>query len=136
MSEYHAAVALANLDAWPETRTHHMRISEHYRNSIEQLGELFLQPGYGAGWVSSTTNVILPFASAARICEELLRSGIETRTWWGQGCHLQPAFADCPRSPLPVTEHLGSRVLGLPHFPGMEESEIDEVVEALSASLR
>jgi dTDP-4-amino-4,6-dideoxygalactose transaminase len=44
---------------------------------------------------------------------------------------VQPAFADCPRGPLPVTEELGASVLGVPHFPDMRERDVDRVAEAL-----
>ena len=61
---------------------------------------------------------------------------IETRTWWGQGCHTQPAFADCPRGALPVTEELGARVLGLPHFPDMRKQDVDLVTGTVAEALR
>ena len=60
------------------------------------------------------------------------QSGIETRTWWGEGCHVQPAFMDCPRGGLAVTEELGGRVLGLPHFPDMQKQDVDRVADALA----
>ena len=136
MSEYHAAVALANLARWPETRAGHVRICEWYRAGIQRLPGVSLQPGYGAGWVSATTSVLLPLDSAAWVSRELVRAGIETRAWWGKGCHVQPAFAHCPRGELCVTEDLGTRVLGLPHFPGLQTRDVDTVVDAMSQALR
>jgi dTDP-4-amino-4,6-dideoxygalactose transaminase len=65
----------------------------------------------------------------------LTEQGIETRQWWERGCHAQPAFAACPRDPLPVTESLGRRVLGLPHFPGMSREQVGIVVTALATAL-
>ena len=135
MSEYHAAVALASMEGWSATRTQHARIADWYRESIGGREGISLQPGYGNGWVGGTTNVVLPAHSAAEIARHLLQLGIETRTWWGQGCHVQPAFAYHPRGPLPVTEGLGSRVLGLPHFADMQKRDVDAVVDALSACL-
>ena len=135
MSEYHAAVALASLEGWPATRTQHARIAEWYRAAIARLEGVSLQPGYGNGWVGSTTNVILPPHSADQVARHLLQVGIETRTWWGQGCHVQPAFTHHPHGPLPVTEDLGSRVLGLPHFPEMQKRDVDTVVDALAEAV-
>ena len=135
MSEYHAAVALASLEGWPATRTQHARITEWYRAAIARLEGVSLQPGYGNGWVGSTTNVILPPHSADQVARHLLQVGIETRTWWGQGCHVQPAFTHHPHGPLPVTEDLGSRVLGLPHFPEMQKRDVDTVVDALAEAV-
>ena len=140
MSEYHAAVALAALDAWPATRALHARIGGWYQQAIAcceivrcenaPCEAVRLQPGYGNGWATGTTNVILPRPAEA-VARHLRRAGIETRAWWGQGCHVQPVFADCPRDPLPVTEDLGAHSLGLPHFPDMRVRDVDRVAEAL-----
>jgi dTDP-4-amino-4,6-dideoxygalactose transaminase len=132
MSEYHAAVGLASLALWREIRQQHARITEWYRQIIPQLERVSLQPGYGNGWASATTSIQLPPRSAARIVAHLRGAGIETKAWWGEGCHRMPAFLDCPRSALPVTEELGTRVLGLPHFPDIQKRDVDRVAGALA----
>jgi dTDP-4-amino-4,6-dideoxygalactose transaminase len=136
MSEYHAAVALASLTNWPATRMRHIRICQWYCKSIGRLEGVTLQPGYGDGWATATTSVKLPARSTERVARHLLQRGIDTRAWWGQGCHVQPAFADCPRGPLPVTEELGAHVLGLPHFPDMQQPDVDLVISVLAETLR
>jgi dTDP-4-amino-4,6-dideoxygalactose transaminase len=132
MSEYHAAVGLASLALWHENRQQHARITEWYRQIIPRLERVSLQPGYGNGWVSATTSILGPPRSAAKIAAHLRRSGIETRAWWGEGCHRQPAFMDCPHSVLTVTEELGPRVLGLPHFPEMQKRDVEQVADTLA----
>lgn len=136
MSEYHAAVALANFQCWPAIRQQHLRIMQWYRQRIDSRTGISLQPGYGDGWATSTTSVLLPPQSMERVVQHLSRRGIETRAWWGKGCHLQPAFADCPRGALPVTEELGARVVGLPHFPDIRQADVDRVASALAEALR
>ncbi len=135
MSEYHAAVGLASLAMWRETRQQHVRITEWYRQALPRLDRVSLQPGYGHGWVTATTSVVLPPRSRGRVAAHLAESGIETKQWWGEGCHGHPAFMDCPRSSLTVTEELGARVLGLPHFPDMRKQNVDQVASALSEAL-
>jgi dTDP-4-amino-4,6-dideoxygalactose transaminase len=135
MSEYHAAVGLASLSVWSETRQRHARIAAWYRHAMHRLAKVSLQPAYGHGWVSGTTSVLLPPRSKARIAGQLRESGIETRDWWGEGCHVQPAFMDYPRGVLQVTEELGGRVLGLPHFPDMQQRDVQRVADALSEAL-
>jgi perosamine synthetase len=49
--------------------------------------------------------------------------------------HLEPAFADTPHAPLPVTERLTARSLILPLFHSMTELEQQRVVDALRAAL-
>ena len=136
MSEYHAAVALANLKSWPATRLQHVKIMEWYRQCISRMAGVSVQPGYGDGWAASTTSVLLPPRPMAPVVLHLSLRSIETRMWWGQGCHTQPAFADCPRGALPVTEELGARVLGLPHFPDMRKQDVDMVTGAVAEALR
>jgi len=135
MSEYHAAVGLASLALWREIRQQHARITGWYRQIIPQLDRVSLQPCYGNGWVSATTSIQLPPRSAGRIVAHLRGAGIETKAWWGEGCHRMPAFLDCPRSALPVTEELGTRVLGLPHFPDIQKPDVDRVADALADAL-
>jgi dTDP-4-amino-4,6-dideoxygalactose transaminase len=135
MSEYHAAVALAGLVEWPPTRARHQRIADWYRGALASLAEVSLQPGYASGWISGTTSVLLPSGSCAYISERLRQASIETRPWWGAGCHVQPAFQHCPRQALPVTEDLGRRVLGLPHSPDLRRWEVERVVQTLSEAL-
>jgi dTDP-4-amino-4,6-dideoxygalactose transaminase len=135
MSEYHAAVGLASLALWHQTRQQHARITEWYLRIIPQLDRVSLQPGYGHGWVSATTSVLLPPRSAGPIAAHMRRSGIETKAWWGEGCHRMPAFIDCPRGVLPGTEDLGARVLGLPHFPDMRRRDAHQVADALADAL-
>ena len=136
MSEYHAAVALAGLARWPATRLKHLKIIEWYRQAIARLDEVTLHPGYGEGWATGTTSVILPAGTAVQVAELLLQKGIETRSWWGQGCHVQPAFLTCRRSELPVTRDLGGRVLGLPHYPDMQKEDVARVIGALVWAFR
>jgi dTDP-4-amino-4,6-dideoxygalactose transaminase len=135
MSEYHAAIGLASLAQWREIRQQHARITAWYRETVPHLDRVSLQPGYGNGWVSATTSVILPPKSSPRIAAHLRSAGIETKTWWGEGCHRQPAFIDFPRNGLSVTEELGARVLGLPHFPDMQKADVERVAATLADAL-
>lgn len=134
MSEYHAAVALADLYRWHGTRRKQGLIHSWYRNALEDLDDVSLQPGYGDGWVSATTNIVLAQDVVPQVAHELLQRGVETRSWWGRGCHVQPAFADCPRANLSITEDFASRVLGLPHFTDMQEEDVYRVRGALAAA--
>jgi len=135
LSEYHAAIALANLDNWPATRLRHLQIAGWYRQAFANLPQVCLQPGYGEGWVGGTTNILLESDSAESISRYMRREGIETRLWWGAGCHAQPAFARCQRGDLAKTDYLGARVLGLPHFTEMEKDDVTSVVRMLSKAL-
>jgi dTDP-4-amino-4,6-dideoxygalactose transaminase len=135
LSEYHAAVALANLENWPATRLRHLQIGAWYRQALRGLPHISLQPGYGDGWACGNTNILIESDSADSVARFMLREGIETRKWWGDGCHVQPAFHVCWHGPLPVTDHLGMHTLGLPHFVDMQKTDVSAVVKALAKAL-
>ncbi len=134
MSEYHAAVGLAALDAWPETRAAFRRVAGAYRRHLAGAPVAFL-PGYGENWVSSTCVVRISGATAETLAARLAAAGIETRAWWGQGCHRQPRFAGAARTDLPVTERLATSTLGLPCFRDMAEETIASVCAAVRKAL-
>ena len=63
------------------------------------------------------------------------KAGIDTRRWWGDGCHTQTAFADCSRFALPVTADLASRTVGLPFSQDLTSSHIDRIYDALVSTI-
>jgi dTDP-4-amino-4,6-dideoxygalactose transaminase len=136
MSEYHAAVALASFQNWPAARLRHLQIAAWYKRALSALPGVTMQPGYGNGWACGTTNILLQSDSAESIARYLLLEGIETRMWWGKGCHVQPAFSNFDRDELPETDYLGKHVLGLPHFVDMERTDVFRVADILAQALK
>jgi dTDP-4-amino-4,6-dideoxygalactose transaminase len=137
MSEYAAASGLAMLGEWPERRNAWAALTQIFAQELEAAPELRRAPGFGDGWISSYGLVELPaWASARGVADVLRRSGVETRQWWGEGCHRQSAYRDCERAVLSETERLGERVLGLPFWIGLTREDIAEVFRALRAALR
>ena len=69
--------------------------------------------------------------------ERLAEAGIGTACHYPVPTHLQNSFADLdvPAGSLPVTEQVASEVLGLPLFPGMGDSFVEVVCEALSGAV-
>ena len=85
------------------------------------------------GWAS---NYVLyraaTAAEAAAAQESLARAHIDFRLWYGIGCHAHPAYAEFPRDPLPVTEDLAPRIIGLPMAVDLPEAAIEATVAALA----
>lgn len=134
MSEYAAAVALAQLDRRDHLLAERRRIRDAYRSRLARLAEVRPQAGIEAV-PPSVLCVQLP-APAGRIAERLAGYGVETRAWYCPPLHRHPAFADCERSePLAVTESLGERLLGLPFHHHLSDAAIGMVVDALEACL-
>jgi dTDP-4-amino-4,6-dideoxygalactose transaminase len=131
LSEYAAAVGLAALDAWPATRLRYMRAAQLMRIALADRPDIVFQEGWGYDWVSSACVVRLPDGAADATEARLHAAGIESRRWWGKGCHLNPAFADAPKTELPVTELLARSTLGVPYAANMTADDARRVAAAL-----
>lgn len=132
LSEYGAAIGLAGLDDWPARRR---RLADLRRDYLAALDDVpGVRPWAPAG-ISSTLMVRLPPGAADRTAAKLREAGIETRRWWGRGCHRQPALAGCPRTALPVTEALADSALGLPFHTDVTPADIDRIVANLRGCL-
>jgi dTDP-4-amino-4,6-dideoxygalactose transaminase len=133
LSEYHAAVGLAALDAWPETRREWIAAAHTYRQELGRSNQIRLQPGFGETWISSTCIVTVDEAVSARLQEALAAAGIETRLWWGRGAHNHPVAAHFPRTPLPVTERLARTTFGIPFYRDIGADKVTHVTASLIA---
>jgi dTDP-4-amino-4,6-dideoxygalactose transaminase len=134
LSEYQAAIGLASLDMWDESRAAWMAVARAYREALAKSNSVNLQPGFGDTWVSSTCIVSVEESVHAKALQELAAAGIETRLWWGTGAHCQPATAVFPRTSLPVTEHLAKSTFGLPIFPDLEKDQVRHIAAMLVAA--
>jgi dTDP-4-amino-4,6-dideoxygalactose transaminase len=135
LSEYTAAVGLAALDAWPGARLRWMRTAQMLRIALIGQPHVRFQEGWGRDWITSVCTVGLPTGSAARVAASLREDGVDTRQWWGGGCHTSTAFADCRREALPATEMLAASTLGLPFSIDMSADEIARIAAALDRAL-
>ncbi len=134
MSEYTAAVGLAALDAWPEARACLAALTETYDGALAALPGVEPSPGFGAARVSSTCVVRLENLDTGSVGQLLGAHGVESRRWWRDGCHAQPAFSLCPSAPLPVTQRLAESTIGLPFHLGLDAPSIHRVVTSLAAA--
>ena len=135
LSEYAAAVGLAALDAWPGARLRWMRTAQMLRIALIGRPEVRFQEGWGRDWITSVCTVGLPDGSAAQVAASLREAGVDTRQWWGGGCHTSTAFTDCRREALPATESLAASTLGLPFSIDMSDEEIARIAAALDRAL-
>lgn len=135
LDEFRAAIGLAALEIWPETRTALVDRARAYDTALATAGCPVARPEGMQGVASSAYAIALPGPDAGRTVEALAGLGVQARRWWGEGCHRAPAFADCPREDLPVTDSLAGRVIGLPLHAGLSREDIAYVVDCLSGML-
>lgn len=133
MSEMQAAYALAALDGWAEERREWLAARE---------GACAVEAGFDGGFFRSRSAPqgvnpywIVEFESGrtAQLALDVFEErSIETRRWWGSGCHRMPAFSAWEREPLAATERAAATYLGLPFYRGIGEAELERVGDALA----
>jgi len=135
LSEYAAAVGLASLDGWPATRLRYGLAAQRLRIALMGCEGVSFQDGWGSDWLSSVLVIRLPDGAADRVEASLNAAGVQTRRWWGAGCHASPAFADAPRADLGVTDRLAQSTLGLPFSADLGPDEIQRIAEAVRTAV-
>ena len=130
MSEYHAAVGLAELDGWTAKRRALRRVADRYRQAASATGvRLYAAPDLSACYVlfEAATESQSQAARAA-----LHRAGIDHRRWYGVGLHREPHFQANPRDALPTVEAVAPRLIGLPVAPDLDDTVIARIVSVLA----
>ncbi len=126
MSEYHAAVGLAELETWADKLRCYAAVAARYRQS-GAAAPLHLAPDIASNYA------LLETASkdeTDEVMRALTRAGIGNRRWYGTGVHRQPYCERFGRDPLPHSEDLADRLVGLPMAVDMTPGEVRDVVAA------
>ena len=131
MSEYSAAVALADLEFLQHKRQQFTERAERYRLGLSNFEGAYLQKGFGEDWIGTFLNVWLKKPNACQLIDKFQAESIETRMWWGQGLHRHPEFEKLERTDLSVTNDLAKSFLGLPFWVDLPLTDIDRVVSTL-----
>jgi len=136
MSEFHAAVGNASLDAWDETVATWRTTRAAYSGCAETAGFadlLILHPTiascYALFRASSETE-------AASVTRALAGRGIEHRYWYGYGLHTHRHFAAAERDPLPQTARVAHRLVGLPIAIDLSPDAMTRIVAAICEGRR
>jgi dTDP-4-amino-4,6-dideoxygalactose transaminase len=132
LSEFHAAVALASLDAWYETSAKRLRVASWYFKRLPESVTLQVRPETD---ILVTMPVLLPEgADPDAIAAILDDDGIETRRWYYPPIHKMPAFET--EADLPITKDISSRLLGLPFHTHLSEDDVAFVCDKLAEALK
>lgn len=125
-------VKLGRLDAWNRRRRD---IAAIYRERLQNL-PLILPPGDPDG-MEVVHLFVVQVAARDRLREELLKRGVGTQIHYPVPIHMQEAFRHMSNGPgsFPAAEARAKRILSLPLYPEMTDSQIERVIEALSHAL-
>jgi dTDP-4-amino-4,6-dideoxygalactose transaminase len=123
LSEYHAAVGLAQVARVATLKARHRGVLSGYREHLPPLPTQKGTPGV----------FVVRVADAGAMQEALAQAGVETRQWYQPLLTHHPAFADVPCAmALTTSMELEGRLLGLPFHNFLREQDIARVCELLS----
>ena len=140
LSEYHAAVGLAQLERWPLIVKKNRKLAAQYRRHLQQDKNIVIQGGSGNATVSTLPIRLNPPTHV--IAEHLREHGIETRRWYSPALDRHPAFAgaECIAQDggreLTITRMLEQHVLGLPYHHYLSKQDIKKICNCLHNALQ
>ncbi len=136
MSEYHAAVGLAELSNWTDKVNLYHGAIRTYRQTARKFGfadRLVTYP---------RTDLIYPLLmcenerESLRVRSSLTDHLIGYQLWYGEGMQVHPYFRDRLSDDLDVTSSLTRRLIGLPMAPDLTNEDIRRVCAAIASSLQ
>jgi len=132
LSEYHAAIGLAELEGWAEKRQSFITAARHYARyaASKNLAQRIITNGDHAN--PYALYVATDAAEARAVMADFDRQAIGHRLWYGSGLHRQTTFGGCPSLALAATEGLAPRLIGLPMAVDLDEASIKRVVESIA----
>jgi dTDP-4-amino-4,6-dideoxygalactose transaminase len=135
MSEISAAYGHAALDNWEREKEDWKRA----QLSSIKIGEYFGINSVTANYSGVNPYWIADFKSpekALKTQKILSAQGIETRNWWGLGCHKMPAFEKfAVGKKFELTDLIANQILGLPLYREMTTDDFEYISNTLSRAL-
>jgi dTDP-4-amino-4,6-dideoxygalactose transaminase len=133
MSEYACAVSLSSLDVWDNTRDEWLELQK-WSLGCSSDAALKVQPSMNKGFASPYWIVEGEPERIKRLRSLLESRNIQSRQWWGLGCHKMKAFEKIAGGDYRNTDALAITTLGLPYFRGITDDQrclIEEVLQEL-----
>jgi dTDP-4-amino-4,6-dideoxygalactose transaminase len=131
LSEYHAAVGLAELDAWNGKLRRLRAVIAAYRVALHDRGlgdRLVSSPEISSSYLLFRC---INADEALQITAALTRAGVGWRHWYGLGVQNHSYFAGTSCDDLPVTRAVAPLLIGLPIAVDLSDTDVDRVVSAL-----
>jgi dTDP-4-amino-4,6-dideoxygalactose transaminase len=128
-NELQAAILRVKLRHLDRDNAKRIRIAKIYDEAFADL-EIKLPPKGGV-----YHQYVIRHAKRDALKKSLEEKGIGAAILYPLPIHLQPAYADNPPLHLPVTEKFCNELLCLPMYPELSDGEVNEVCEAVRASI-
>ncbi len=122
---------LPHLQEWNDARR---AAAQFYSDALAEVGDLVL-PAVPEGSEPVWHLYVVRSAERDALADWLRARDIGVGLHYPQPIHLSPAYASLGYGPgsFPVTERLANEVLSLPIFPGISETQLATVVDAVRA---
>jgi dTDP-3-amino-2,3,6-trideoxy-4-keto-D-glucose/dTDP-3-amino-3,4,6-trideoxy-alpha-D-glucose/dTDP-2,6-dideoxy-D-kanosamine transaminase len=120
-------VKLAYLDSWNERRR---EIASRYGTGLKNP-RIVKQPSWGRDFVAHL--YVVEATDRDDLRRHLSNLGVATDVHYPVPDHLQPISVESARVSLPNTEAASDRVLTLPCFAEMTDTEVDHVIDAVNS---
>jgi dTDP-4-amino-4,6-dideoxygalactose transaminase len=131
-----AAVLLSKMTVFPDELAAREKIARHYD---QRLGNVLTTPARVPDSTSAWAiyAVLLPDGVDRDAFQAALRTeGVPTAVYYPRPLHRQPAYRDHhDGTDLPVSDRLADRILALPIHPDLDEAAVNQVCDAVIATL-
>jgi dTDP-4-amino-4,6-dideoxygalactose transaminase len=138
MTDLQAAIGIVQLGRLPDLITGRRAMAARYHALLRELPGVraATDPSYGTTNYQSFWVLLGDDVAADRndVLAALADAGVSARRGI-MAAHTEPAYADTPHGPLPVTELLTNRTLILPLHHELTPAQQDLVVDTLSAAI-
>jgi dTDP-4-amino-4,6-dideoxygalactose transaminase len=140
MSELHAALALESLSDIDARITRRRELGRRYSRHIDEIPGLRSQAADDGDEVTykAYSIVVEPEYGFERdvLVDALQAEGIETRRYFAPAVHEQRPYQATAAADLPVSTDLSRRIVTLPIWPGMSDSDVDTIADVLTTIRR
>jgi dTDP-4-amino-4,6-dideoxygalactose transaminase len=125
-----AAILIEKLAIFPEEIESRQRIASRFNRDLGQTENLRV-PGLIGGAHSVWAQYTIRVKDRANAQARLKDLGIPTRVYYPAPLPQQPAYAQYPSAPIPVTVELCNDVLSLPMHPYLSEADQQRITDAV-----
>ncbi len=136
MSEYHAAVGLAELDGWPQKQAAFEDVAKTYLEIGAEhalKGMIHVRPSVGSCYAIFDCRSA---EGAAEIQAKLEQNRIGYRYWYGGGLHESTSGQTLEYETLSNTKSLSRRLIGLPMATDLTDDEVRRTLEAIMSVIQ
>jgi dTDP-4-amino-4,6-dideoxygalactose transaminase len=136
MSELHAALALEALSELDERLARRQELGRRYCEHVDAIPGLrsqAIEPGDEVTYKAFSIVVEPEYGIERDMVVGALRAeGVDTRCYFWPPVHQQRPYSSLGEADLPVTTDLASRVVTLPIWPAMSDTDVDAIAEVLA----